>query len=130
MAASEGLLHDFPSDGRRTLDDGDDDPFSVRLVVDYLPTEQAPLPTMIDLRVAVVGQVRIQEVAEGQAVIEAGKTLSTNPDTGEKYLQILRFLKNILVALDSMINCQLKIFIDQNCQLSIYSDYFKLNFIG
>ena len=78
------------------LPDGDEDPTSIRLAVDYHPTELSPLPTMIDLRIEVPGDVTVQQAQEGNAIIAAEKSLTMDPATGDPFLQpeedVLQFL--------------------------------------
>ncbi|MBT9556077.1 MAG: hypothetical protein IV100_08620 [Myxococcales bacterium] len=63
-------------------------PKTVALTLDYLPPEGVVLPTLADLRLRAVGDVTLLGVDAGPAILDAGKSLVGDPDTGEPF-QIL-----------------------------------------
>ena len=57
----------------------------VTLAVDYAPPADAPAPTMADVRLALKGPARLQQVGVGAGVFAAGKQLLRDPTTGRPW---------------------------------------------
>ncbi len=70
----------------RVVQDGIVRRFSVAL--SYLPEDGDPLPELADVRIGVAGPVKLLSVTAGQPLLDAGKELLGDPNTGEDF-QIL-----------------------------------------
>ena len=67
--------------------EGDTNLAYATLVLDFAPPENAPLPTMADLRLEVSEEAQLLSVTPGAVIAEAEKQLSVDASTGESYFQ-------------------------------------------